>query len=85
MKEINVAEVFQIVATNTEDRHFEPDLVLSGAWHAATSAGAGIRTICGIQLEGDDGYSGGPTKQGRVTCNRCRALIADIQAIKNWK
>lgn len=80
-----MAEVFQIVATNAEDRHFEPDLVRSGEWHAAISAGTGPRTICGIQLEGDDGYSSGETKQGRVTCFGCRSLLAEIQAIKNWK
>ncbi len=80
-----MAKVVQIVATNHLHKNFEASLVESGEWHAITSATDAVRTVCGIQLEGDDGYSGGHTKEGKVTCHLCRNIIADIQSIKNWR
>jgi hypothetical protein len=79
-----MARVFQIVATNQQDSHFEKDIVDSGEWHAGISYDA-PRTICGIQLEGDDGYAQGPEKSGRVTCQTCRTIIEQVQRIRAWK
>ena len=79
-----MADVFQIIAVDIEHPWFEPDLVENGFWHAAYSIDD-PRTICGIQLVGEDGISAGPTKKGKVTCPTCRNIIAQIQSIKNWR
>lgn len=80
-----MAKIVQIEATNPDDKHYEAQLVEADEWHAITSAGPCIRTVCGIQLEGDDGYHSGDERQGRVTCRTCRSILTDIQAIKRWR
>lgn len=79
-----MAWVFQIIATNRDDRHFEERIVDAGEWHAGICIDA-PRTACGIQTEGDDGYAAGPVKSGKVTCATCRALIEQVQRIRAWK
>lgn len=78
-----MATVFQIVATN-ENGLSETGIVGTGEWHASVSIDD-PRTVCGIQLMGEDGYCAGPDKQGRVTCGICRSVIEQVQAIKQWK
>ena len=80
-----MAKIVQIEATNPNDRNFEPTIVEADEWHAIMSAGGCIRTVCGIQLEGDDGYHSGPERKGRVTCQMCRSILEDIQSIKGWR
>lgn len=77
-----MAKVFQIIATSSEG--LAEEAVQNGTWHAAISSDA-PRTVCGIQLEGDDGIASGPDKEGKVTCQTCRKLIDQIQSIKNWR
>ena len=79
-----MATVVKIITIDNNNRHFESHLV-DGTWHAIISYGDAIRTVCGVQLEGDDGYGPGPEKQGAVTCQGCRAIIGEIQKIKGWK
>lgn len=79
-----MARVFQIVAIDRQHKHFEANIVDAGEWHIGILID-GPRTACGIQLDGDDGYSAGPEKSGRVTCNTCRALIEQVQRIRAWK
>lgn len=78
-----MAEVFQMVATDKNHPAFEPGLI-NGDYHAAIS-GDSIRTICGIQLDGEDGVAAGPTKEGPVTCGICYSIIEEIKSIRNWK
>ena len=78
-----MAKVFQMIASDPGNRHFESQIV-NGAWHAFLSY-AGPSTVCGIQLDGDDGLMPGPGKEGKVTCAVCRAIIAEIQSIRDWK
>lgn len=80
-----MAKIVQIVATNADHADFEKELVDSGDWHAMMTAGDACRTVCGVQLEGDDGYHSGPERKGRVTCQVCRAILEDIQSIKRWR
>lgn len=77
-----MAKVIQMVATNPNDRHFAGDLV-NDLWHLPIAT-AGPRTLCGIQLDGDDGVAGGDEKEGRVTCLVCQGTIREIKAIRNW-
>ena len=55
-----MARIFQIIATNKNDKHFEPATV-NGEWHTSIQVD---RSLCGIQLDGDDGYSSGNSKAG---------------------
>lgn len=72
-----MVKVIQIIATNAEDKYFESQLI-DGNWHAFIYYPE-LRTVCGIQLQGEDGYAGGETKNGKVTCRVC---IGVIEAIK---
>lgn len=78
-----MAKVVQIIATDEKHPHFEPGIINKN-WHAVVCYGIGPRTVCGIQLEGEDGYIGGETQDRRVTCLQCRGIIREIQAIRNW-
>lgn len=78
-----MAKVVQIIATNEEHECFEADII-NDDWHVVIESDA-IRTACGIQLEGDDGYVGGPTRSGYVTCPLCLNLISQFKAIKKWR
>ena len=80
-----MAKIVQIVATDPDNPNFEADLAEAGTWHAIATAGDAVRTVCGVQLEGDDGYGPGDDKEGKVTCQLCRSILADIQAIKGWR
>lgn len=80
-----MATVFQMIVSNKNARHhYAAVSVVDEKWHAAFSVGS-PKTVCGIQLEGDDGVVSGPEKEGRVTCPTCRAVIEQIQNIKNWR
>jgi hypothetical protein len=79
-----MANVVKIIATNESDRHFEPEL-LNSDWHGVVSYGLGPRTVCGIQLEGDDGYAGGESKRGFITCPACLGIVREIKAIQHWQ
>lgn len=83
--EEDMANVVKIVATDSKNKHFEEDVADNKTWHAVTTVPDGPRTICGIQLEGDDGYGPGKDKEGKVTCQVCRSIIKDIQRIKKWR
>lgn len=80
-----MATVVQIVATDADHPYFDADLTCSEDWHAVTVAGDTYRTVCGVQLEGNDGYAPDNRKQGRVTCEMCRLILEDIQSIKRWR
>lgn len=77
-----MATVFQFIATDAEHENFESEL-LNGDWHVGLSLDN--RTVCGIQLDGDDGYAAGPEKTGVVTCPICLCIIDEIKGIRNWK
>lgn len=79
-----MAEIVQIIATNKSDRNFEPQIV-NDDWHGVISYGLGPRTVCGIQLEGDDGYTGGESKNGFITCHVCLGIVREIKAIQRWQ
>jgi hypothetical protein len=76
-----MAKVFQIVATNENDQHFEEQLI-NGEYHAALDP---ERTFCGIQLDGDDGYASGEIISGVVTCALCAKVIIAAKRIRNWQ
>ena len=78
-----MAAVFQIIATSDQGL-CEDGIVGTGEWHAGISVDA-PRTLCGVQLEGDDGYGPGPEKEGKVTCRTCRSVLAQVQSIRKWK
>jgi hypothetical protein len=77
-----MAKVFQIVASGEDSLRFADDLV-NGDWHADLRLTN--TTVCGIQLDGDDGVTPGRSKEGEVTCLTCRSIIEEIQSIKNWR
>ena len=76
-----MAKVFQMIAINENDKHFEAQVV-NGDWHTAI---VGDRTLCGLQTESDDGYSPGEAAEGIVTCAHCLFIIERVKAIRNWK
>ena len=80
-----MAKILQIVATNPDHKNFEKSLNDKSDWHAVVNALDCIRTACGVQLEGDDGYTGSETKDGKVTCHLCRQTIEIFQSIKKWR
>ena len=53
-------------------------------WHAVVSYPY-PRTVCGLQLEGEDGERHLPEVEGRVTCGTCLREIEQIKSIRNWK
>lgn len=75
-----MAGVFQLIATNKDDANFEEALI-DGVWHFALNMDC-MRTACGVQLDGDDGYAAGPSKAGRVTCKLCRSVINQVRIFK---
>lgn len=76
-----MAQILQIVETDQHHEHFEP-AVINDDWHALIF---GDRTVCGMQLDGADGYGPGPITTGFVTCPLCGTIIDHIQAIRNWR
>jgi hypothetical protein len=78
-----MANVFQIIATDKYHPSFETDIV-NVDYHAEIST-AGPRTVCGIQLDGEDGVAAGPTKAGPVTCPLCHSIIKEIKAMRKWE
>lgn len=72
-----MATIIQIIESD------EPGLV-DEEWHAVTVYPY-PHTVCGVQLEGEDGVMESESKQGKVTCHVCRAIIEEIQAIKKWQ
>ena len=77
-----MARVFQIIATDAEHEHFEPQILDSG-WHSGI-VHDDFRTVCGIQMAGEDGYCAGDEVEGRVTCPICRLIIGQIKKIRSW-
>lgn len=75
--------VFQMVATDKKNSSFEPNTI-NDDFHAEISLG-GPRTVCGIQLNGDDGVAPGSDEGGFVTCPQCAYIIEEIQGMKNWR
>jgi len=80
-----MATVVQFGATDAKHKCYEPNTAESGEWHAFVTAGDDPRTICGIQMNGEDGYAPLYEKEGKVSCITCRSLLEAYQAIKNWK
>ena len=78
-----MAQVFQLIATDRNHRHFE-EVLADDTWHVSLRRGDG-RTLCGVQMDGEDGIGPGPCKNGPVTCPICRGTIEEIQAIKDWE
>ena len=78
-----MADVVQVIATDRNHPDFEEGIV-NGDWHATLCVDA-VRTVCGIQLEGDDGYGPSDSKQGKVTCPLCRSILGQVQNIKRWR
>lgn len=78
-----MADIFQFVSTDEDDNHYDEILVDEGHWHASYFSDC-VRSLCGMQCDGDDGYAPGPKRKGRVTCPSCRDHIKQIRAIKNW-
>lgn len=78
-----MAEVFQLITTDINNKWHE-DALIDGTWHVDYSYDGTRRTLCGVQLDGDDGIGPGPSRKGRVTCILCRGVIQQIKAIKNW-
>jgi hypothetical protein len=73
-----MAKVFEMIATNEEDKHYEDSIPNSG-FHVQSPIE--YRTLCGIQMDGDDGVASGRTQEGRVTCPICLAIIEYCQTI----
>jgi predicted Fe-S protein YdhL (DUF1289 family) len=71
--------VFQMIATDKNHEYFESALI-DGAYHVAVQY-AGPRTLCGIQLDGEDGVADGEVIEGKVTCRGCFLLIEEIKAM----
>jgi len=71
-------KVFQLIATNPEDLHFEINLI-DDTYHAAITITH--RTVCGVQLDGDDGIGAENTVDGEVTCRVCKSIIEEIKAM----
>jgi len=78
-----MARVFQMIATDRDHECFEPPLI-DGTYHVEAKY-HGPRTLCGIQLDGDDGVAGGEVIEGPVTCRGCLLLIREIKAIKKYE
>lgn len=80
-----MAKVFKIIQTenNREFELFGASLVTNDN-HVALSY-AGPRTVCGIQLDGDDGIASGDTFEGEITCISCYRIIVEIKSIRNWQ
>ena len=72
-----MAKVIQIIES-------DEDALVDGKWHAALIYPY-PHTICGVQLEGEDGVVPSDEKDGKVTCTGCRTIIEEIQQIKNWR
>lgn len=77
-----MARVYQLIKSEEEHERFEPGLV-NGDWHAPI-AHTGT-TVCGVQLDGDDGITTGPIKDGPITCPTCLAIVSEIKAIREYR
>lgn len=73
-----MARVIQII------EHDEGSHIVDGLWHAIVNFPY-PRTVCGLQLEGEDGCVTSPEIEGRVTCGTCQREIEQIKSIRNWK
>jgi len=75
-----MAKVLQIESVgNAVDENY-----VNGAWHAVL-AYPYPHTVCGIQLEGEDGVIASKEVDGVVTCNVCIGIISETKAIRKWK
>ena len=74
-----MAKVIQIIEATNEDEN-----LVNGAWHAVVSYPY-PHTVCGVQLEGEDGVVSSPEIEGRVTCHVCQSTIIEIKSIRNWR
>jgi hypothetical protein len=72
-----MSKVIKIIATNENDKNFEAQLV-NDEWHGFIEFPE-MRTICGIQLQGDDGYAGSDEADGNITCGICTGIIEAIK------
>lgn len=75
-----MAKVFQLVATDRNDPHFE-DALIDGSYHIRVYDN---RTACGVQLDGDDGIGSGKVIEGNVTCRVCLGIIDSVKDAMNW-
>ena len=74
-----MARVIQIIEAESVDEN-----LVNGAWHSAVSYPY-PHTVCGVQLEGEDGVKASPEIEGRVTCRVCISVITEIKALRKWK
>lgn len=80
-----MADILKLVDLNKDHPMYERSVVEDGDWHAFIGLGGDLRTVCGIQLDGDDGYGPGPVHKGPVTCDHCRTVIVQIKKMRNWR
>jgi hypothetical protein len=74
-------KVFKFKATDRTNKHFDDSIVDDGRTHAALN---GERTLCGIQMDGDDGYTPGEFVNEELTCALClRVVDAVIGLLEN--
>lgn len=64
--------------------HDEGEHIVNGLWHAVVSYPYPC-TVCGQQLEGEDGCVTSEEVDGIVTCPVCARVIEEVQAIRNWR
>lgn len=77
-----MARVFQLIKSKEDHKRFDPGLV-NGDWHAPIAYTG--TTVCGVQLDGDEGIITGPAKNGVITCPGCLAIVSEIKAIRGWR
>lgn len=76
-KIIKLTVVVQIVTLDSDAKYYESNII-TDHWHGILSY-SGPRTICGIQLDNEDGYGPGvPQMASRVTCSHCITIINEI-------
>ena len=76
-----MAKIIKIISVGHRGGH---EGLVDDAWHGLVSYPE-PSTVCGIKLIGEDDVVPSDEKNGRVTCCVCRAIIAEIQKIKNWE
>lgn len=75
-----MAKVVKFVPTNEETTWGNSLNLLNNDTHATS----GERTLCGVQLDGDDGIK--PLFfDCHVTCEICIGIIKDVKKLRRWQ
>lgn len=72
-----MARIIQIIRADDES-------IITEEWHAV-KAFPYNSTVCGLQLEGEDGVETSKEISGVVTCGTCYRIIEEIKSIRGWK